>query len=397
VPSAPDRPVVRLASDELMRGPWVYGRQVEPAPEVEDGALVEVHDASRRFVGHALYNGASDIRLRWLSRGRKNALDRPGEFLATRLKAADELRRRTLRLEEVSDAYRVCHAEGDDLPGLIVDRLNDLVVCELHSLGFVRLLSEVEGALERLYPGLARVARVPDAAARSEGMDESDRPPDGAPRETWIHEHGLAFPVVAAGGHKTGWFCDQRENRRSVGALARGRSVLDLFCNTGGFALHAARAGARTVRAVDLDEKALARAQRAGERNRLAVDWVHADAFDELRAAAAAPESERPELVVVDPHKLIANRSQMEAGRKKYLDLFTLALAATRAGGLVAAFSCSGALELEAFLGLIFLSARRAERGVRLLTIMEAGPDHPQRPDWPRSRYLKGALLALDR
>jgi len=187
VPSAPDRPVVRLASDELMRGPWVYGRQVEPAPEVEDGALVEVHDASRRFVGHALYNGASDIRLRWLSRGRKNALDRPGEFLATRLKAADELRRRTLRLEEVSDAYRVCHAEGDDLPGLIVDRLNDLVVCELHSLGFVRLLSEVEGALERLYPGLARVARVPDAAARSEGMDERDRPPDGAPRETWIH------------------------------------------------------------------------------------------------------------------------------------------------------------------------------------------------------------------
>jgi len=228
-------------------------------------------------------------------------------------------------------------------------------------------------------------------------MDERDRPPDEAPRETWIREHGLAFPVVAAGGHKTGWFCDQRENRRSVGALARGRSVLDLFCNTGGFALHAARAGARTVRAVDLDEKALARAQRAGEANQLAVDWVHADAFDELRAAAGAPESERPELVVVDPHKLIANRAQMEAGRKKYLDLFTLALAATRAGGLVAAFSCSGALELEAFLGLIFLSARRAERGVRLLTIMEAGPDHPQRPDWPRSRYLKGALLALDR
>ncbi|HVQ24969.1 MAG TPA: class I SAM-dependent rRNA methyltransferase, partial [Planctomycetota bacterium] len=97
------------------------------------------------------------------------------------------------------------------------------------------------------------------------------------------------------------------------------------------------------------------------------------------------------------PHKLIPSRAHLEAGRRKYLDLFALAFAAARPGGLVAAFSCSGALTLEAFLGCLFLAGRRAERGMRLLTLMEAGPDHPQRPDWPRSRYLKGALLALDR
>lgn len=397
-------PQVRLASDDLLRGPWVYGRQVDEAPGTPDGALVEVVDASGRFVGHALYNGASDIRLRWLSRGRKTDLARPGEFLAARLKAADDLRRRTLRLEETTDAYRVCHAEGDDLPGLIVDRLGELLVVELHALGFLRLLPEVRAGLERLYPGLPVVARVPGAAERAERIAAHELPSESTGsadaegvREVWIREHGLTYPVLAAGGHKTGWFCDQRDNRRTIGALASGRRVLDLFCNTGGFALHAARAGAREVRAVDLDEKALERAERAGEANGLAVGWRHADAFDVLRETAALAPAERPDLVVCDPHKLIASRAQLETGRRKYADLFALALAATRPGGLMAAFSCSGALSLEQFLGLLFGAARRARCEVRLLTLMEAGPDHPQRPDWPRSRYLKGALLALDR
>lgn len=397
MPETTDWPLVRLASDELMRGPWVYGRQVEPAAGVPDGALVAVEDASGRFVGHALYNSASDIRLRWLARGRKNALDRPGEFLHARLRAADDLRRRVLALEQASDAYRVAHAEGDDLPGLIVDRLGGVLVCEYHALGFLRLRSEVEAALARLYPGFPIVARVPDAAQRAERIAPADLPEPAAPGTVWITEHGLRYPVEPAGGHKTGWFCDQRDNRLRLGALARGRKVLDLFCNTGGFALQAARQGARLVRAVDLDEKALARAGVAAAENRLALECVHADAFDVLRATAAEKESERPELVVCDPHKLIPSRAHLEAGRKKYLDLFALTFAATRPGGLVAAFSCSGALTLEAFLGTLFLAARRAERGLRLLNLMEAGPDHPQRPDWPRSRYLKGALLALDR
>ena len=398
MPPSSDPPIVRLESDEIARGPWVYARQVVPPEGVEDGALVAVEDASRRFVGHALYNSGSDIRLRWLSRGRKNALDRPAEFLGARLKAADELRRRTLRLEEVTNAYRVAHAEGDDLPGLVVDRLGEVLVCEYHALGFLRLRAEIEGARARLYPGKAVVHRVPEGAQRAEKIPAAALPDEPADLgERWIEEHGLRFPVQPAGGHKTGWFCDQRDNRVRIGTLARGRSVLDLFCNTGGFALQAARAGARSVRAVDLDEKAIERARRAAEANALAIELVHADAFDVLRSVARDKESDRPELVVCDPHKLIPSRAHLEQGRRKYLDLFALALAATRSGGLVAAFSCSGALELEGFLGLLFMAARRAERAVRLLAILEAGPDHPQRPEWPRSRYLKGALLALDR
>ncbi len=389
---------MQLATDELPRGPWIYARSVASADGVESGSIVEVLDASGRFVGHGLYNAASDIRLRWLSRGRRNALDRPDEFLARRLRAADDLRRRTLRLQETSSAYRVCHAEGDDVPGLIVDRLDRVLVCEHHSLGFLRLSSEIERALVALYPGARVLHRVPPPAARAEGIRPAELPPTPpADLELTIEEHGLAFTVRPGVGHKTGWFCDQRENRLQLAALARERSVLDLFCNLGGFALQAARGGARSVRAVDLDEKALELARRASEANRLAVDFVHADAFDVLRATAAERESLRPELVICDPHKLIPSRAALEAGRRKYLDLYALALGAVRPGGLLAAFSCSGALPLQGFLGILFAAARRAACGTRLLALLEAGPDHPQRPDWPRSRYLKGALLAVDR
>ena len=395
--SAHESPVVRLESDEIARGPWVYGRQVLEAPGVEDGALVSVEDASGRFVGHALYNSNSDIRLRWLARGRKNALDRPGEWLAARLRAADDLRRRTLRLEEQGDTYRIVHAEGDDLSGLIVDRLGPVLVCEYHALGFLRLRAEVEAGLARLYPQATLVARAPDGAQRAERMAQALLPAEEELAEHWITEAGLRYPVRAAGGHKTGWFCDQRDNRVTVGALARGRHVLDLFCNTGGFALQAAKQGARRVRAVDLDEKSVARAEHAARENALAVECVHADAFDVLRAVAAGAEAERPDLVVLDPHKFIAGRAHLESGKRKYADLFTLGLQAVRPGGVVAAFSCSGALELAEFLGLVFSAARRAEVSLKLLRILEAAPDHPQRPDFPRSRYLKGALVAVDR
>ncbi len=386
-------PSVRLITNEPTRGPWIYARNVAALEErVEDGALVEVLDASRRFLGHAFYNGRSDIRLRLVAEGRRGDLDRPERFFEARLRAADNLRRRGLGLAAVTNAYRVAHAEGDDLPGLVVDRFADTLVCEYHALGFWRAREVLETALGRIFPGAEIVARVPPSAARSEGFEA---PPAGpAPREVWIEEHGLRYPVVPGTGHKTGWFCDQRDNRQRIASFAAGKDVLDLCCNAGGFALSAARAGARRVRAVDLDEVALERARRAGEENGLDVEWRHADGFDVLREVASE-RGPRPELVVLDPHKLIPNRSSLELGKKKYGDWNALALGALAPGGLLATFSCSGALDLPGFLGIVFGAARRAGREVRLLEILGAAPDHPQRPDWPRSRYLKGALLAL--
>ena len=395
-------PSVQLGTDDLQPGPWIYARQVASVhADVADGDLVEVADASGRFIGHALYNGNSDIRLRMLSRGRKNDLDRPAEFLFARLASADKLRRKLLRIEEVSDAYRVAHAEGDDLPGLVVDRLGPVLVCEYHSLGFWKLRDEIERALARIYPGLAVHHRVPRGVLRTENFPRDVSNEDLAEGaldvgEVEIEEHGLVFPVRPAGGHKTGWFCDQRENRVRVARLARGRDVLDLCCNAGGFALQAARAGAKRVRAVDLDEVVLGRAEQAARRNRLDVEFVHADAYPYLRHVLASDPRERPELVVVDPHKLIPSKKEFEIGLRRYSDLNALALECVRPGGLVASFSCSGSLPLAQFVGMLFQAARRAERRPRLLELLGAGPDHPQRPEFSRSSYLKGALLAVD-
>ena len=130
--------------------------------------------------------------------------------------------------------------------------------------------------------------------------------------------------------------------------------------------------------------------QRAGA----AVTWTHADAFHHMRALSGAGESRQ--VVVLDPHKLVRGKASLEEGRRKYLDMNALALGVVAPGGVLATFSCSGALDLPSFLGVVFQAARRAERSVRLLEVLGAGPDHPQRPDFPRSRYLKGALLAVD-
>ncbi len=393
-----ERHVVRLDSDELARGPWVFGRQVEPPAEmIPGGELVEVYDRSDRFLGHALCNEASDIRLRWLSRGRKTDLDRPREFLERTLRSADRLRRKTLRLHERTNAYRVAHAEGDDLPGLIVDRLNDVLVCEHHALGFWRLRDDVEAALRAIYPECDVVHRIPASARRAEGFSDRDlalSEGDSRGRETQIEENGVRYPVAPGLGHKTGWFCDQRDNRALVASYCAGRDVLDLCCNAGGFALNAAKAGARSVHAVDLDEVVLERAVAAARLNNLRIDFTHADAFDVLRATSTS--STKPSVLIVDPHKVIATKNDYDAGLLKYSDLNTLAFKAVREGGLVATFSCSGLLQEPAFFGMLFQAARRAGRDVRLLTVLGAGPDHPQRPDFSRSRYLKGALLAVD-
>ena len=330
----------------------------------------------------------SDIRVRMLSRDRRSDLDKPRQFLLKQIASADRIRKKLLRLPEVTDAYRMVHAEGDDLPGLVIDKFGSVIVCEHHSLGFWLWRADVTWALKELHPDCTVYHRVPKSATRSEGFDPPE-PVDAD--EVLVREHGLDFVVKPAAGHKTGFFCDQRDNRQLVASLARGGDVLDLCCNAGGFALHAKAQGATRVSAVDLDEKVLDRAIRSAKQNDLEIRWTHGDVFDVLRR-----EQPRARTVILDPHKIVKDRNRMEQGLAMYGDMNALALGAVKPGGLFATFSCSGAVDLATFVGTVFRAARRAERGVRLLRVLEAGPDHPQRPDFTRSRYLKGLLLAVD-
>lgn len=387
------RPIVELESDYLSSGPWIFGRQVlRPEVHIEAGSLVDVADASGRHVGTALYNPASDIRLRVLSRGKKSELDRPKEWLQRTLAAADRVRCKLLGLSSFTNAYRVAHAEGDDLPGLVVDRMGDVLVAEYHALGFWRLRAEVEWALESLYPEAVVVHRVPMNVRKVEDFEPEEEPLDVG--EVEINEHGVRFALLPGRGHKTGFFCDQRDNRRKVASYCQDADVLDLCCNIGGFSLHAAKAGARSVRSVDLDEVVLERAHASAQLNGFDTELIHADVFPFCRDELAKGRQHR--VVILDPHKIIPGKRMIEEGLKKYGDMNALALGCVRPGGLFATFSCSGALDLESFVGMVFRAARRAERGIRVLEVLGAGPDHPQRPEFPRSRYLKGLLIAVD-
>src|SRR5262245_35892606 len=215
---------------------------VKPEAPIEPGSIVDVVDRAGAFVGRGFYNPRSEVAVRILTSD-------PGEdagpaFLASRLKAAAALRHDLLKLPAQTEAYRLCHAEGDGLTGLIIDRFGPLVVAELFSRGWFKLLEPLKAALAELLPGTG--FHVPPHAKIME-LEGFRLPPVPHVDPIVVQEHGVKFKIDPARGHKTGFFCDQRDNRREVAALAAGRTVLDLCSYTGGFALNAARAGAKRV------------------------------------------------------------------------------------------------------------------------------------------------------
>jgi 23S rRNA (cytosine1962-C5)-methyltransferase len=212
-----------------------------------------------------------------------------------------------------------------------------------------------------------------------------------------IREGPVRFRVRPGAGQKTGFFCDQRENRLLVGRLARGRLVLDCCCYTGGFALQALAGGARAAVGVDLDETALLRARENARLNNLAAEFVHADIFDYLRARRSAAQSERPDLIVLDPAKQAKVREELPRALAAYTDMSRLALEVLPVGGLLFASSCSGLVAPAAFLGAVKTAAEQAGRELTILQLGGAGPDHPVAASCPETGYLKTVLALAGR
>ncbi|MEW6197101.1 MAG: class I SAM-dependent rRNA methyltransferase [Planctomycetota bacterium] len=398
-----------LPSD--VRSPWVLLRSVSPHPFVyrkmlrqvdpaaRPGDVVNLYDKGNRFFGQGLYNPRSQICVRLLSR---DAAPLDDAFWRGRLEQAVSLRRQ-LRLDQVTDAYRLVHAEGDDLSGLIVERYADCLVFEFFALGMFQrrerlaeLIGELLGrptTLDRPEAASATWRVFWRADARIEQIEGFHLP--GGPRE-WetaaprviVREHGVRYRVDVKHGHKTGFFCDQRENRRRLAAYCRDASVLDLCCYTGGFSL-AARTlgGARDVIGVDLDEAAVALAHENANLNQVRVDFVHADAFSFVRQLLVNRRTF--DVVVLDPPKLAAYRAELDEALHKYHDLNHLALQAVRPGGLLLTCSCSGLVSPPAFLDVVCRAAQRAGRALQLLDQSGAAPDHPILPRCPESSYLK--------
>lgn len=382
-------PTVRLKTVASSRGPWIFRKMVDAAdPRTAPGAIVRVVDREGGFVAQAFWNPASELALRVLTRAETPVVDEG--WLRRTVARAVALRRDVLKLDKQGDAWRAVFSEADQLPGLVADRYGDVVSCQVSSLGVYRAFAVLKDELkQRLGARVVHVAADPKIA-KIEGFPVPDGAGDAA--RAVVRENELSFEVDCAAGHKTGFFLDQRDSRRRIRELAKGKKVLDLYSYTGGFALNAAKGGARDVTAVDLDETAVEQGRKNAKRNGLeSVRFVHADAFDFLRGL----KDKGFDLVVVDPAKQAANRSELTKALAYYEDVNTLAFAKSVEGGLVLSCSCTGVVSEPDFLEALSRAARNARREATFLEIRGAPGDHPVPADFPQARYLKCVLTRV--
>lgn len=389
-PAPSDLPVIQLTSDRNPGHPWVWSAQVrKPAQKLPPGSVVAVHDANGRFVGHGLWNGHARIALRLLNHDPAAPID--AAWIAARIADAVALRRDLLGLDHVSDAWRVVHSEGDGLSGLIVDRYADTLVIEYFSAGMWRLREPIHAALLAQFPGAQLYWFAESHVQKQESFDcRSPAVPDAVE----VHEHGLRFHAAPGSGHKTGFFADQRDNRARFAELARGRRVLDLCCNAGGFAVHAMAGGAREAVGVDLDAGILDLARANAAANDVAVRFEQADVFDWVRAAVT--RGERYDAVVLDPPKLTRDRSKVTGALKKYFAMNRTVLDAVAPGGILLTCSCTGLAGQAEFLEMLRRVSLNAGRDIQVLHVGGAGADHPFHADVAEGRYLKAVFCRVE-
>jgi 23S rRNA (cytosine1962-C5)-methyltransferase len=382
-------PTVRLKNAWKSTHPWIFQRLVDkPAQRPKPGAIVNVVGVDGLWIGRGFYNGHSRIALRMLENDPDVEVD--ADWFARKIAAAVSLRRDVLKLDEVSDAWRVVHSEGDGISGLVVDRYGDLLVVEYFSAGAFRHREWIYDALRAQFPGCRFYAFADEHVQKQESFDFRGTEP--VPPST-ITEYGVKFRADPAGAHKTGFFADQRENREWLSQQVAGKRVLDLCCNTGGFGVYAKVRGAEEVIGVDIDADVLNIAKGNAKLNGANVKFVQADIFPYLRDMGNA--GEQFDVVILDPAKMTRDREQVIAALKKYLDMNKLALSVVKPGGLFATFSCTGLVSEDQFLDMLRRAAFYAGRTVQVLKVSGAGADHPWLAQVPESRYLKAVFCRV--
>src|SRR5216683_6664524 len=382
-----DLPQVQLKIARRSSHPWIFQKMVEkPATRLPGGTVVDILDRAGQWVGRGFYNGHSRIALRVLTADPNENIDEG--FFRRRLEHALTLRRQYLGLDAVTDAYRLVHSEGDGLSGLVVDRLASTIVLEFFSAGMFHFRSVIQDILAAHYPGGSFYWFAEEHIQKQESFD--CRPPEPPPPGI-ITEHGLRFRVAPGSKHKTGFFLDQRDNRKTLASFCSGKRVLDLCCNTGGFAVYAkAPGGAEEVVAVDLDEEALALARQNAGLNQVRIRFVQADLFPWLRDVIAT--GQRFDVVVLDPAKQTRDREEVDFALRRYLDMNRLALQAVAPGGIFLTCSCTGLVGESEFLECLRRAGWQAGRSVQVFKIAGAAPDHPFLVHVPEGRYLKAVF-----
>ena len=404
--SYPAYTVTKKAELSIVQGhPWVYADEITDAPEtqLENGALVDVLSQKGRYLGTGFLSLASKIRVRLLSRNANDTFDEA--FWQRRFEYAWAYRKTVLRPEDLT-CCRVIFGEADQMPGLTVDRFGTVLVAQILSVG-------MEVRKEQLLPLLARVLRADgqqidgiyqrnDAALRDkEGLEQGkgwlEIPGEQHPAstETEICENGVYYKVDFENGQKTGFFLDQKFNRRAVANIARGKTVLDCFTHTGSFALNAALGGAAHVTAVDVSESAVEMARRNAARNGLEdrMDFVCEDVFDLL------PRLEREgspyDFIILDPPAFTKARRTARNAMRGYKEINYRAMRLLPRGGYLATASCSHFASEAMFIKMLHAAAHDAGRQLRQIEVRQQAPDHPILWNVEETDYLKFFLFQV--
>ena len=377
--------------------PWAYSNELRldaEAKAIPPGTLVRLSRADSKPIGIATFNRNTLIAARLILRSdtaRPGAVNRA--FLETRLRAALSLRERFFDAPH----YRLVHAEGDGLPGFIIDRYGDTCVVQANTAGAERLTELLLDALDTVVAPAAVILRNDSPYRELEGLTKEIRLARGAiatPPEAV--EFGVRHGVDPLDGQKTGWFFDLHEARGLIARLARGGTMLDLCCHTGAFALSALKAGATSALLVDRAQPALAQAEATARANGLTsgAEFRRADLFDAANALAA--EERRFDVVVADPPSFAKSRKDVPQALKAYRKLAQGAATLVAPGGFLFIASCSHNIEMESFTTEVARGIANAGREGRIIVAGGAGPDHPVHPLLPETGYLKWLVLALD-
>jgi 23S rRNA (cytosine1962-C5)-methyltransferase len=355
------------------------------------GTLVTLRRGDESALGVAMFNPHSLIAARLLDRDAARPIGR--RLFLRRIERALRLRERLFE----TPCYRLVHAEADGLPGLVVDRFAEVLVVQFNAAGMVRLEPLVLAALDTLLAPEAIVLRNDSPARAIEGLIPETRITKGRLDEpVVVGENGATFLADPVAGQKTGWFFDQRDNRRFIGGLARDARVLDLYCFTGGFAVQAACNGATSVLGIDRSEPALSLAAETAARNGVGsiCAFQCGEAFAEGARLAAA--GERFDIVIADPPAFAKSRSDVPAALRGYRKLTRLATSVTSTGGLLFLACCSHNVGESEFAEAVRRGLADAGRTARIIRLAGADADHPIHPSLPETGYLKTLTLALD-
>lgn len=384
---------LRRGEDARVRGgaPWIFDNQLDWADDTcVDGGIVDVLDSKMRFCARGFFNSGSKITVRVLTRDETEMIDR--EFFRRRLTAAWEYRRAL----GFSDSCRVVFGESDGLPGLTVDKFAGCLSFQITSLGMEQWKQVLIELLAELFQPQGIYERDDLAVREKEGLAQKTGCVYGTvPEELVIREHDAKMLVRIAEGQKTGHFLDQQENRGRIKPYCPGKTVLDLCCCTGGFSVHAALYGAKSVEAVDVSDEALALVRRNAERNGVAdkITTTCANVFDLAREYS--DEGRQYGLVICDPPAFAKSRKALDAAYRGYKELNLRCMKMVAPGGFLLSCSCSQFMTPELFLKMLREAAADCGRTARLVEMVMQSRDHPAALAAEQSLYLKGYLVQI--